>query len=297
MKNFTQGTSELEIPYKVIVIDGIISAGKSTLIALIQSKLKDRYEIIVIKEPVNKWTQSGILQKFYGDKKRWSYHFQTKVFHDRIMEAINQYDKFIEKEKSQTGICVLCNNFQEINTSNLPQCDVSSETRGLKNSLSVSNLTDVERSDRLKSAPQSGDTPKQVLFVCERSCLTDNLFMKLLYEDGEINDMEYDHYKEWCDLWKLLLPFKFDLFIYLRPSLEKCMKQVQERLRDGEEGVDKEYQRKLMNKHDAFFKKEGIELYGKIIPVRILETDENFKSDPIVQDKIINQFIDYINMI
>lgn len=266
--------------FKVIVIDGIISAGKSTLIALIQSKLKDRYEIIVIKESVDKWTQSGILQKFYGDKKRWSYHFQTKVFHDRIMETKNQYDKFIEKEKSQTGTCVLCNNSQEINTSNLPQCDGC----GLKNSLSVSNLAET-------------DNNKEVLFVCERSCLTDNLFMELLYEDGEIIDMEYDHYKEWCDLWKLLLPFEFDLFIYLRPSLEKCMKQVQERLRDGEEGVDIEYQRKLMNKHDEFFKKEGIELYDRVIPVIILETNENFKSDPIVQDKIIAQFIDYINSI
>jgi len=193
----------------------------------------------------------------------------------------------MEKEKSQTGIqnlfgtCVLCNNSQEINTSNLPKCDGC----GLKNSLSVSNLTETD------------DKTKEILFICERSCLTDNLFMKLLYEDGEINDMEYFHYKEWCDLWKLLLPFEFDLFIYLRPSLEKCMKQVQERLRDGEEGVDIEYQRKLMNKHDEFFKREGIELYGKIVPVKILETDENFKSDPIVQDKIIDQFIDYINSI
>lgn len=267
--------------FKVIVIDGIISAGKSTLIALIQTKLKDRYEIIVIKESVDKWVKSGILQKFYGDKKRWSYHFQTKVFHDRIMETRNQYDKFIEKENLQTGTCVLCNNSQEINTSNLPKCNGC----GLKNSLSVSNLTENEQND------------KEVLFVCERSCLTDNLFMELLYEDGEISDMEYDHYKEWCDLWKLLLPFEFDLFIYLRPSLEKCMKQVQERLRDGEEGVDKEYQRKLMNKHDAFFKKEGIELYDRVIPVKIMETNENFKSDPLIQDKIIAQFIDYINSI
>ena len=268
--------------FKVIVIDGIISAGKSTLIALIQTKLKDRYEIIVIKEPVNKWVASGILQKFYGDKKRWSYHFQTLVFHDRIMETRNQYNKFIEKTdiSKLSGICISCNNTQEINISNLPQC----YSCGLKNSLSLSNLTDVE------------DT-KEILFVCERSCLTDNLFMDLLYEDGEISDMEYEHYKEWCDLWKLLLPFEFDLFIYLRPSLEKCMKQVQERLRDGEEGVDKEYQRKLMIKHDEFFKKEGIKLYNRVIPVIILETDENFKSDPEVQDKIIKQFIEYINTI
>lgn len=270
--------------FKVIVIDGIISAGKSTLISLIENdeKIKEKYDIVIIKEPVDKWVESGILRKFYDDMSRWGYHFQTKVFHDKIMESINQYNRYISNKEKISGVCCVCNNSQEISQS-IPKCNGC----GLKNSISINNL------DSLEIEPKN----KETLFILERSCLTDKLFMELLYEDHFITDMEYDHYKEWCDLWELLLPFKFDLFIYLRPSLDACMRRVEERHRDGEGGVSKEYQQKLMDKHDLFFKEGGIELYGKIIPVKILETDDNFKNDKKIQDKIIAQFIEYINAI
>lgn len=226
--------------YKVIVIDAIISAGKSTLIDLIKRKLSLKYNIIIVDEPVHKWTKSGLLKKFYGDKKRWGYHFQTKVFHDRIMEAILQYNLYLQNEKQE----------------------------------------------------------KPTLFILERSCLTDKLFMELLFDDGDITDMEYSDYKEWCDLWQILMPFKFDLFIYLRPSIEECMRRVKERARDGEEGVSLEYQQKLMVKHDKFFSQDGVTLGNdKKILVKILKTDDNFKNDPIIQDKIIDIFISYLNEI
>lgn len=62
----------------VVVIDGIIGAGKSTII----QELAKSYP--VIKEPVSGWIDSGLLSKFYEDKSRWGYLFQANAFYDRV---------------------------------------------------------------------------------------------------------------------------------------------------------------------------------------------------------------------
>jgi len=79
----------------VILVEGLISAGKSTLISkcLVPQLEAKGLRVRIIKEPVDKWVDTGILQKFYADPTRWGYSFQTKAFHDRIMEAINVYTK------------------------------------------------------------------------------------------------------------------------------------------------------------------------------------------------------------
>jgi len=200
----------------VFVIDGIISAGKSTLIKKIQEKI----ECSIIKEPVDKWEKDGILKRFYEDQKRWGYHFQTKVFIDRVNECIKEY----------------------------------------KN---------------------NGD-----IYICERSVATDQIFMKLLYEDGMIDDMEYKHYLEWKDLWIKLIPFNFDGFIYLRPSLEECMKRLNKRNRDGESNISIEYQRRLLSLHDEFFNEK-------------IKNNENvliIEDNGLFTDEIIDKIISFISL-
>ena len=79
----------------VVVVDGIIGSGKTTYIEGMYSGLTKRgWNVAVVKEPVDKWQASGILQRFYADPKRWGYHFQTKAFHDRVMENIEAYRRF-----------------------------------------------------------------------------------------------------------------------------------------------------------------------------------------------------------
>lgn len=71
---------------KVIVVSGIIGAGKTTFINLIGGKLaKEGYKIVILKEPVEEWKASGLLEQFYADPKRWGYTFQTEAFRSRIM--------------------------------------------------------------------------------------------------------------------------------------------------------------------------------------------------------------------
>lgn len=77
----------------VISVDGGIGAGKTTYINMICKRLTQKgYRVTIVKEPVDKWRESGILGLFYQDPKRWAYHFQTRAFHDRVVENIEAFE-------------------------------------------------------------------------------------------------------------------------------------------------------------------------------------------------------------
>lgn len=77
----------------VIVVDGEIAAGKSTLLTETVKLLKQdkpSLEVVQIPEPVDVWKETGILASFYRDPKRFAYTFQTFVYVTRI-EQVQRY--------------------------------------------------------------------------------------------------------------------------------------------------------------------------------------------------------------
>lgn len=83
---------------KLIVIEGNIGAGKSTMLKLIEQELN----ACVIPEPTDKWQKmsgtTNLLDLFYKDTPRWAYTFQSYAFLTRI-HAIYDYIK-LHPEKS-----------------------------------------------------------------------------------------------------------------------------------------------------------------------------------------------------
>jgi len=223
------------MPPFVVVVDGIISAGKTTYIKMLVNNLISRgWKVTVVKEPVDEWCEKGkngelsLLERFYQDPKRWTYHFQTMIFYSRIKENIDCYEKY-------------------------------------------GSVSDI--------------------FILERSILTDNLFMEMLYENKTVDDLEYSSYKKWWNLWKKLLPYEPNLFIYLKPSIEVCMNRLKERNRLGENEISLEYQILLQKKHDDFFSKKFITINDNhYVPCFLLETDKNFKDDVNVQKELTDHF-------
>lgn len=213
---------------KVIVIDGIIGAGKSTLInECIVPGLRDLgWRITIVKEPVEKWVDDGLIQLFYGDPSRWGCHFQIKAFTDRVAECIKQYEDHAD-------------------------------------------ATD--------------------LFVLERSIFSDRLFVNLLYKSGKMTAMEYKHYNEWWSMWERVMPFKPDLFVYLKPDVSACMDRVDERSRDGESGVSEEYQRQLLEEHDSFLGQNTVNVNETLkVPCLHLFTNSNFRDDPVIKRDLVS---------
>lgn len=77
---------------KFIVLDGIISAGKTTLIHLLEEKINKEglYKVKAIYEPVDLWNTTGALQYFYDDIPNRAYEFQTYTYITRIARIINE---------------------------------------------------------------------------------------------------------------------------------------------------------------------------------------------------------------
>ena len=81
---------------KYIIFDGIIGAGKTTLIKLLEENMKNSgYKVKAIYEPVDEWELSGALKLFYQDIKAHCYEFQTYTFITRIRRLL---DEIYEKE-------------------------------------------------------------------------------------------------------------------------------------------------------------------------------------------------------
>lgn len=79
---------------EIIVVDGEIGAGKTTLIEALREKLTSLGKnVCVITEPVEQWQKVKILGLFYSDPKRYAYDFQTFTFVTRIEEARNKYEQ------------------------------------------------------------------------------------------------------------------------------------------------------------------------------------------------------------
>lgn len=78
-------------PRKFITIDGVIGAGKTTLIRLLVNKYAENgITAHPIYEPVDKWMETGVLDYFYKDIKKNSYEFQTYTFITRIERIIKE---------------------------------------------------------------------------------------------------------------------------------------------------------------------------------------------------------------
>jgi len=72
---------------RVVVVDGLISAGKSTLITQLARWLGERgKKVMVVKEPVDDWVKGGHLQAFYEgvEDGKVCYIFQTYAHVTRI---------------------------------------------------------------------------------------------------------------------------------------------------------------------------------------------------------------------
>ncbi len=221
----------------VIVVDGIIAGGKSTYINMLASRLTERgWKVTIVKEPVDEWNRKGpngepsFFELYNADKSRWSYHFQTKAFLDRVQENESQFQKH-------------------------------------------------------------GATSQ--IFLLERFCSTDRIFMNSLYEEGYVTDMELAHYKQWADRWQRVMPYTPDLFIYLDTPIDACMNRIPERNRSGEEGITRTYQETLKRHHDAFFAGDAVKISegdDKMVPCVRISTVENYRDDEDVQKKFADHF-------
>lgn len=94
--------------------------------------------------------------------------------------------------------------------------------------------------------------PQDSIIICERSVWTDkNIFAKMLYQDNNIEDINYVIYNKWFEFF--MKETNLGGIIYLNTDPETSFKRVIKRSRDGE-NIPIEYLKKCHNYHSEWFK-------------------------------------------
>lgn len=104
--------------------------------------------------------------------------------------------------------------------------------------------------------------PKEMnndIFVTERSVATDfNVFAKMLRQEGSLNKMEWDMYKQWYHY--LYTDCKISGIIYITCNPEKCDERIKIRGRAGED-IPQEYLNRLHSAHEEWINNTDIPVF------------------------------------
>ena len=86
----------------ILSIDGNIGSGKSTLVTKLRERLKDNADVVFVDEPVKEWedikdaTGSNMIEKFYGNVKKYAFAFQMMAYISRLAKLKEVYRKAVE---------------------------------------------------------------------------------------------------------------------------------------------------------------------------------------------------------
>lgn len=104
---------------------------------------------------------------------------------------------------------------------------------------------------RLRKLLEVLDNNKDKVIICERSIYTDkHIFAKMLYQQGFINDIEWQSYNYWFDTFKeKTYP---DKIIYIKTNPDICFTRIKKRDRLGESSISIEYLQHCHKLHEEW---------------------------------------------
>ena len=104
---------------------------------------------------------------------------------------------------------------------------------------------------RLSNLKKAYENTKYKYIFTDRSLLTDkNVFTQMLYDDNQMNEIEYHIYNRW---FLEFIDFSNTFhFIYLQTSPEKAFERVNKRSRKGETNISLDYLEKCNHYHEKW---------------------------------------------
>ncbi|CDM69304.1 Deoxyadenosine kinase / Deoxyguanosine kinase [Clostridium bornimense] len=193
--------------WPMIVVDGVVGVGKTTLMNILVEELG----YTAFLEPV---VDNPILDKFYYDRKRYSFPLQ---------------------------IFFLNNRFRAIKEASL-----------------------IDKA------------------VLDRSIYGDLIFAKLLMENNEMDEEEYNIYTDLFEnMAEHLCPPK--LMIYLETSVDDAIKKINKRGREYEKVVEKDYWLRLNEQYAEYFRDYNI---SPLLKINVDNLD--FENNPKDREYVLN---------
>ncbi|MBU0742132.1 deoxynucleoside kinase [bacterium] len=114
------------------------------------------------------------------------------------------------------------------------------------------------------------------------------IFAKVLNKRGAMDDRDYENYREvFRNMVSFLRPP--DLILYLRASVDAAMSRIEQRARDCETGIPRDF---IQDLNDAY--EDWIGRAEEICPVRVIDSEKiNLRDDSEAQ----RELLDYIGVL
>lgn len=134
------------------------------------------------------------------------------------------------------------------------------------------------------------------LIIEERSVFSDRYcFAQNLYEQGLMDDLEWNIYLSWFNWLTQFFAVKPIGFIYLKTSPEICYERIHKRNRKEEHNITLEYIKELHKKHEEWLiEKKDISNSIKNVPVLVLNCNKDFVKDITFQKELVCKVKDFI---
>ena len=120
------------------------------------------------------------------------------------------------------------------------------------------------------------NNPECKVIICERSLDADrNIFAKMLYDDGLIEDIHYQIYLRFYN--EYVKEYCVDGIVYIDADADVCYNRIKKRSRDGESNISLEYLEKCKKYYDEW-------LDSVRMKIDILDIDANYDTKYNMQD-------------
>lgn len=191
---------------QVISIEGNIGSGKSTLLGFLRGKYEN-------KEGLELTSIEG------GKSNPYKVYFAN--------EPVDEWSNIKDKT---TGETILSKFYQN----------------PTKYAFAFQMMAFITRYNKLKilyesicqDAKKNVDT--QYIIFTERCLYTDKyVFAKMLYDQSQMEDVEFSIYNEWFESFSHTIPI--NKILYVRTNPEVCKQRVEVRNRDGEDAIQQSY--------------------------------------------------------
>ena len=124
------------------------------------------------------------------------------------------------------------------------------------------------------------NNPDCEVIICERSLYADgNIFAKMLYDDGTMDDLSYQIYRKMYE--DAIEEFPLRGVIYLTIPPELCAKRIVQRGRSGEENIPLVYLEKCSKYHETWLNQLNLEF-------QVIRMDENDVNEFIENGNLTN---------
>lgn len=131
-----------------------------------------------------------------------------------------------------------------------------------------------------KLVKEAGD--KHVVIITERSLCTDKyVFAKMLYDQGKIEEVNYQIYSTWFD--EFYNDFPVNHVIYIKANPDTCFERIQRRSRTGEDVLALDYLTQCHTYHNEYI--------AKFTSVTTLDGNQDIYQRP----DVLHEWIQYVS--